>query len=320
MADGSPLAGARILVSGASGFIGANLVRALRAGRASVHGVARAESNRWRLGGVQDLPVHHGDLTDRAAVAAIVSRVRPDAIVHLGTPSGHPRDAAERDALLRASVLGTHYLLEAASGAGVGRFVHVCSSTVYAPGSAPHRESDLPAPTSFRGAAKAAAAHVCHAAAATGRPVVVVRPFVVYGEWQADNRLIPTAIRAAFHGKPMALTVPGLRRDWIHVSDVVKGCLAAVAAANVSGEVINLGTGMDHSNEEVVALVEDVTGCPIATAQGAYPTQPSDRPAWCADIGKARRLLGWSPQHDLRSGLEVTVEWFRARQRLPARA
>jgi nucleoside-diphosphate-sugar epimerase len=320
VADGTHVAEARILVSGASGFIGANLVRALRARRASVQAVVRAGSAGWRLRGLDDLALHDGDLTDRRSVEAIVSRVRPDAIVHLGTPSGHPRGAGERDTLLRASVLGTHHLLEAACEAGVKRFVHVCSSTVYGPGSAPYRESDPPAPTSFRGAAKAAAAQLCRSAVVAGQPVVVVRPFVVYGQWQARDRFIPTAIRAALRGRPMALTVPGLRRDWIHVSDVVEGCLAALVVPDIVGEVINLGTGLDHSNEEVVELVEDVTGRRIAAAPGAYPTQPSDRPEWRADICKAGQLLGWSPRHDLRSGLEVTVEWFRAHERLFAQA
>ena len=82
------------------------------------------------------------------------------------------------------------------------------------------------------------------------------------------------------------------------------------------GEIINIGSGQQWSNEDVVDLVQSVTGQRIATRIGEYPARPFDTGHWVADIGKAKRLLGWEPRHTLREGLEKTAAWFRAHPEL----
>jgi len=105
----------------------------------------------------------------------------------------------------------------------------------------------------------------------------------------------------------LPLTAPGQRRDWVHVDDVVHGCLLAATAEELPpGQVLNLGTGVQTANEELVALAEQVTGRAVRTLLGAHPGRGWDARSWVCDPALAGRLLGWQPAVDLRTGLART--------------
>jgi nucleoside-diphosphate-sugar epimerase len=213
--------------------------------------------------------------------------------------------------MLRAVVLGTSNLLEAIGSLAYRRFVHVGSSLEYGPRARPLTETDALRPTTFRGVTKAAAALLCQQAAVSDeRPIVVVRPFSVYGYWER-GRLVPTAILSALRGRPMSLTTPGYRRDLVFVEDVVEACLRAGEADDIVGETINVGSGEQWSNEEVVEAVQALSGTRIPLSIGAHAASCSDTGHWVADIRRAKELLGWEPEHTLTQGLEKTIAWFR---------
>lgn len=307
------LQGRSVLVTGAAGFIGANLIRGLLRGGAQVHALTRPSTRLWRIAEIiPQLTLHLVDLTDYEGLQRMVNRVRPDVIFHLAAPGGHPWQRQDREEVLRVSVLGTANLLEATASLDYYRFVHFGSSLEYGPKDKPLKESDRLEPLTFRGAAKAAATLLCQQwARASRRPIVVLRPFSVYGYWEGAARLIPTAIRAVLSTQELALTAPGYRRDLIFVEDVVEACLLTLQAENVAGQIINVGSGQQWSNEEVIEMVQAVSGQRIPVRVGSYPARPSDTTHWVADIKKAKRLLGWEPQHTLRRGLEKTLAWFR---------
>ncbi len=307
------LQGRKALVTGAAGFIGANLTRELIRYGAEVHALVRSSTRRWRINDlVPQITLHVADLADREALRRVVSYIQPECLFHLAASGGHPLAPAEREEHIKSAVLGTLSLLDALDSLDIIRFVHVGGSLEYGPSERPLNESDRLEPLSFRGVSKAAATLLCRQYARENkRPVVILRPFSVYGPWEAPTRLIPSVIRAALSGRPLLLTQPGYRHDFVYVEDVVEACLRAVSATFESGEVINVGSGEQWSNEEVVELVQSVTGQRIALRAGEYPARPFDTSHWIADIGKAKRLLGWVPRHPLRSGLEKTVAWFR---------
>ncbi len=307
------LEGKRALVTGAAGFIGANLTRELIHHGADVHALVRSSTRRWRIAEIApQITIHKADLVEREALNRILAEIRPELLFHLAVSGGHPQLPEEREAFIKSSVLGTIYLLEALESLDVINFVHVGSSLEYGPSERPLNESDRLAPLSFRGASKAAATLICRQYARDHkRPVIILRPFSVYGPWEAPTRLIPSAMRVALSGQPLLLTSPGYRHDFVYVKDVVEACLRAASGTFEPGEVINVGSGEQRSNEEVVELVQSVTGQRIAMRIGEYPARPFDTSHWVADIGKAEKLLGWRPRHTLREGLEKTVSWFR---------
>lgn len=309
------LQGRRVLVTGAAGFIGANLTRGLLDAGAEIHALVRPSTNLWRLAEIAPrLALHRLDLAQAELLQRTVTAIRPEVIFHLAAPGGHPSSQADRTEMLVDHLLGTANLLQATEPLDYRRFIHFGSSTEYGPRNRPHRESDLLHPWTTRGAAKAAATLLCQQfGRANHRPIVVLRPFSVYGYWEGPARLIPTAIRAVLSGREIALTVPGYRRDLVFIADMVAACLLAVESKKPTGEVINVGSGQQWSNEEVVETIQALSGRRVRVRVGAYPPRPSDTEHWVADIRKAKRLLGWEPGHCLRDGLERTIDWFRQR-------
>lgn len=301
-----------VLVTGAAGFIGANLTRGLFHRGARVHAVVRATTELWRIEEIlSSIAVHTLDLTDACGVDRIIEEIRPEVIYHLAASGGHPRNREGREQMLRAVVQGTANLLEATAALPGLRFVHVGSSLEYGPRATPLVETDALRPTTFRGAAKAAATLLCQQAVRShGHPIVVLRPFSVYGYWER-GRLIPTAILAALRGRPLSLTSPGYRRDLVFVEDVVEACVDAVERDSAVGEIVNVGSGEQWSNEEVVDTVQALCGVRVPVRVGAHPASCSDTDHWVADIRKAKELLGWKPRHTLRQGLKRTIAWFR---------
>ena len=306
------LRGLIALVTGAAGFVGANLVRALLAAGTRVHVIVRPGTDPWRLQEVLPrLHVHEVDLRAAAAVRDAVAAAAPDVIVHLAKHRGDPAGLDYR-AAYHGNFEATLNLLEAAAARSLLRFVHAGSSLEYDLLTSPLREGDAPAPRTAHGVTKAAATLLCqHVARQDGLPAVVLRFFTVYGPWEAPIRFVPTLMTAALEGQTLRVTQPGLRHDWIFVEDVVDACVRSFSTKGVDGEVINIGTGTEATNEELVQLVADLCGHEIPCSGQEFEKRPWDTAHWVADVTKARDVLGWRASHDLRSGLELTLAWFR---------
>jgi nucleoside-diphosphate-sugar epimerase len=307
------LQGKRALVTGATGFVGANLVRGALACGAEVHVIVRSAARLWRI--EELLPrihVHRADLVDARAVGAAVTTAGPDVVFHSAMTGGHPRSEAEREEMLRISIFGTASILEASWNARVARFVHLGSWLEYPPRASPLRE-DLPAdPASFRGVAKAAATLLCRQFSRERKwPLAVLRLFSVFGPWETSTRFVPSAIRAALDGGELSLTPAGVRRDFVFVDDVVEASLLAAVADIRPGEVINIGSGEEHANEEVVALVERASGGTVRVRPGEHPLGAHDGAHCAAEIQRAREVLGWAPRHSLAEGIAKFVDWVR---------
>jgi nucleoside-diphosphate-sugar epimerase len=308
----TPAAFGPTLVTGAAGFLGANLVRALRDGGCEVHALVRPSSHRSRLAGVPGLEVHAVDLRDAGGVLRCFRLVRPSVVFHLAAPHGHPSPEAEA-AFAAETLASTRHVLEGVREVAPRRLVHVASSTEYGARTRPLREADALRPDTARGRAKAAAAELCLGCAREhGAPVVVTRVFSAYGPWEPPDRLVPTLVRSVLQGDAVRLTTPGLRHDFVFVEDVVEALLRAAEADLPAGEVINVGSGRQWSNEEVARVAMEVGGREVPLLPGRHPRSPCDSGYWVADGRKARALLGWEARRSLREGLARTFAWARS--------
>ena len=306
-------AGTSTLLTGAAGFIGANLARRLLDLGADVHALVRPGADLWRLADVTAaLTIHRADVRDPGSLCVAVQRAAPEVIFHLAA-HGAARHDVDTPQLFSANVLGTLHLLEAAAPVPYRRLVHVGGSSEYGPRLQPLRETDRLDPVTPYGASKAAATLAVQQYARTHeRSIAILRPFSVYGPWESPSRLIPAATFAAFDGRELPLTPPGYRRDFVYVDDVVEACLLAATLDVPTGEIVNVGTGRQRSNDEVVRIIERVSGCVIRTRPGEYPPRLSDTTHWVADTAKAERVLGWTASHSLESGLQDSVSWWAA--------
>jgi nucleoside-diphosphate-sugar epimerase len=307
------LRGKTVFLTGAAGFIGANLSRTLLRRGARLHGLVKPSSSLWRLDDLRtEITLHKTDLNDAPGLEGIIRSVNPDIVIHSAFPSGHPGNPGSRRAMIETGLVGTTNLLEALDGDDVRRVVTFGSSMEYGRKDTPMSETDPLDPVSFRGAVKASQTLICRQYAQQHRlPITVLRPFMVYGRWDTPPRFIPVIILRALRGETIQLTPPGYRRDYIFAEDLVEASVRACLADLDGFEVINIASGQDHANEEVAATLQEISGRWLDVRPGTYPHRPWDSGHWVADITKAERLLGWRPAHTLVQGLEKTLAWFR---------
>ncbi len=304
----------RVLVTGASGFIGANAALELVKRGCEVHTTVRQSGGPRQLAIGDSWRAHEVDLVDATAVRKLFESIQPDTVLHLAGPSPHhPRDASSRASVLTYATVGALAIIESANQVGVEHLIVGGSSTVY-----PYvkrgrflREIDAYAPATFRGVAKTSEELVFLNRDVGDVPVSIARLFNVYGPWEAPRRLIPTLFRSALRGDPVRITRGKVGHDFVFVEDVVDGLLHIMGRTPATGrEVVNLGTGRSTGNRELVSLVAEVTGYDVRVSDERYPASDFSPEWWAADTDRMASVHNWSPRFDLRAGLEATWRWY----------
>lgn len=307
--------GRRVLVTGAAGFIGAHLTHALTAAGAHVFALVRATTDRWRLASLDpSCAIVTADLINAEATAAVMRFARPSIVFHAAAIPGHFETPHAMAIAKTATVLGTANVCRLASELGVERLVHFGSSLEYGAANEPLAEERALTPVTGRGLVKAEETiFLLQCARTTGLPFVVLRPFSVYGPWETSGRLFPALMRCILDGSDLRLTQDRVSHDFIYVGDVVAASLRAAFAPSVAGEILNVGTGVQTTNVELVARAERVCDTTVRISATPYPSRPVDVPFWVADVRKTQRLLGWSARTGLEEGLRETYRWHAAR-------
>lgn len=318
----------RALVTGCAGFVGSTLCDHLLAGGDQVVGVdcftpyygeAVKLQNLAGARAAGSFELVRVDLRS-ADLEAMLDGV--DVVFHQAAQPGvrlsWDAGFAEYDS---HNVLATQRLLEAARRVRVGRFVYASSSSVY--GNAfvyPTREDMVPRPLSPYGVTKLAAEHLCGLYAETYRiPTVALRYFTVYGPRQRPDMALHRLVGAALDGTEFPLYGDGQQvRDFTYVDDVVAANVAAATADVAPGFLCNIAAGGSRTMTEVIAMVEQEAGRPVALSH--HPDQPGDVRRTGGAIDLAVEHLGWHPVVDLRTGIGRQVAWQRASQAAATRA
>ncbi|MGD2115019.1 MAG: dTDP-glucose 4,6-dehydratase [Acidobacteriota bacterium] len=332
------------LVTGGAGFIGSNFVRLLLAETdrtVVVLDKLTYAGNLDNLAGLVDDPrlaFVHGDIADRETVRELFAAHAPRQVVNFAAESHVDRSIDDPSAFVTTNVMGTFELLEAArrhvdgldpDAAESFRFLHVSTDEVYGSlGETGLFREDTPyAPNSPYAASKAGADHLVRAYHETyGLPALITNCSNNYGPYQFPEKLIPLMILNAAEGRDLPIYGDGSNvRDWIYVEDHCRGVLRALEAGR-PGEKYNLGGRSERSNLEIVHLLCDLleevrpgADNPALAERSAASyrdliTFVTDRPGhdrrYAIDDAKARAELGWSPRHDLETGLRSTVRWY----------
>ncbi len=301
------LAQQRVLITGASGFLGTHLCRRLNLAGAEVHAVSRAH----RAPGNYGVRWWQVSMEDIAAVEAVLAGVKPDVLFHLGGLVNGAPDLALVLPTLHSLLTSTVNLLAAATRIGCGRLVLVGSLEE------PRTGTAEVAPSSPYGAAK-------WAASAYGRmfhrlyqsPVVILQTFMTYGPAQSDWKIIPYTIQSLLDGHVPKLSSGRRRLDWIYVDDVVEGFLRAALVPGIEGMTIDLGSGTAVPIRTIVARLVTLVDPSIQPVFGALPDRSSEE-VRVADVAAARATLGWQPTMPLDEGLARTVDWYRQQRTAP---
>jgi UDP-glucose 4-epimerase len=295
----------RVLVTGASGFIGANLVRRLLQLGAEVY--AQYSSTYQKI---ENLPIHRRktDLCDLKSTKTLVRQIEPSVVFHLAAFGVNQTSDIQR--AIRVNVVGTANLLQSLLDSRIEQFVHTGTCHEYGEQQGKIRESAPIAPRSVYAATKAASTAICLSFSHQfDFPLAIVRPFVAYGPFANDYTIVSAVILHALRGKDIRLSSGLTKRDFVYVDDVVDA-YTKVANKEVSGEIINIGSGIELFIKDVVKQTLDLMKNPIKPLFGALPDRNGEIWHLQADISKAKRIIGWEPKTPLKKGLERTIEWF----------
>ncbi|MEO5824785.1 MAG: NAD-dependent epimerase/dehydratase family protein [Gemmatimonadales bacterium] len=309
MTDSTPgFFGAHFLVTGASGFIGSAFVREVIARGARVTAVLRPTSNLWRLA-----PVEGRFTTWKGSLADLGNRPESPAattVVHFAA-SGVNQRFDDVDAMVEANIRGTLHALEHAVRVGANRFVHVGTSGEYGAGVDLDEAAPL-RPTSEYGATRAAATLLARAfGLRRGLDVTVVRPFAVYGPYEAQYRFIPHCILKSLNDLPVDISSGRQTRDYVHVDDVAAGIALACVVPGARGAVVNLCTGIETTVLDAAHRIAMLAGNQAGVVAGARPDIPGEMWRTSGSPQLAGEVLGWRARHDVDAGLAATVDWFR---------
>jgi NAD dependent epimerase/dehydratase len=318
----SGLAGSRVLVTGADGFIGSHLAERLVAEGAHVRAFCLYNSQ-GTAGWLDDAPaairdameIVLGDIRDARFTEEAAKGT--EVVFHLAALIAIPYSYHAPESFIDTNVRGTLNVLEAANRAGVRRMIQTSTSEVYGtPAELPIRETHPLNAQSPYAATKVAADQLALAFGRSfGLPVTVLRPFNTYGPRQSQRAVLPTMLRQLLAGRTeIRLGRLDTRRDLTFVADTVDGFVRAATAEGIDDDVIQLGTGRTDSIGDLFAIACRLTGIDASPILDPARLRPdaSEVLALQSDPSRARERLGWQATTSLEAGLAATIDWIRS--------
>jgi nucleoside-diphosphate-sugar epimerase len=297
----------RVLVTGATGFIGRHVLRPLVDHGFDVHAV----THKAPLSADAGCTWHVSDLLDTARIAPLMQAVQPTHLLHLAwyAVPGRYWTALENFAWVQASL----EVLRRFHDAGGVRVVMAgtCAEYDWSYGYCSERITPTRPHTSY-GTCKLALhsmldayAHQTHLSSAWGRI------FFLYGPYEHPSRLVASVVRSVLQGEPARCSQGRQVRDFLHVEDAAHA-FVALLMSTIDGPV-NIASGQPIAVREVVYKIADKAGRRDLIVLGAVPVGPNEPPLVCADVRRLSADVGWSPRYDLDNGLEHTMAWCQAR-------
>lgn len=301
MHDSATIKGQRVLVTGATGFIGTALCRALVAEGADVHATSRFAHERadrlhwWQV-----------DLSQAETIAEVVRQSKPSVIFHLASHVSGDRALGAVTQTLRNNLISTVNVLAAAYESGTARVVLAGSMEECDPS-----EPDAVPVSPYAAAKTAASTYARLFYGLYGLPVVNLRLYMVYGPGQRDTtKLVPYVTTSLLHGEQPRLSSGEREVDWVFVDDVVAAFLAAVHAPVADGRPVDIGSGELTSVRSLVERLTALVGGPGEPLFGALDDRPMEHRRF-ADVERTLQSMGWKPRTPLDTGLRRTVQWYR---------
>jgi nucleoside-diphosphate-sugar epimerase len=303
----------KYLITGGSGFLGSSLARYLVGQGQDVSLILRRESDLWRLKDIQaNISIYQCDILD-SNLAEIVKKVHADYIFHFAS-YGVFSSQKDIKKIVDINIMGTIYLMNAIKEVGCKLFIHAGSATEYGTKQNPLKEDDVIAPifNNYAVVKAATTLFVQKEAINNNLPFITMRIFTPYGPYEDKNRLIPYIVRHALHNSPIHLTNPQNVRDFIYIDDLISAYILATKTTVQPGDIINIGSGAQHTIKEIVNLIMRITSSKseIIWESKKIQAKAIEPKMWVADITKAKKVLNWKPSCALEKGVSQVIKFF----------
>lgn len=317
------------LITGGAGFIGSNLIKKLLQEEPDIRITCIDNFDPFYQRSIKELNISEFKndprfsllekdlaLTSGSELAKLVSD-NVDAIIHLAAKAGVRPSIQNPLAYQQSNVIGLQNILDLAKEKNIKQFVFASSSSVYGVNDHyPWKEDEQLLPISPYASTKLAGEMMGHVYSKLfGIRFIALRFFTVYGPGQRPDLAIHKFTKSILRGLPITMYGDGsTSRDYTFVNDTVQGIIGAIHYDKNDFEIINLGNNYTITLKELIAGIEDVTGKKAIIIQ--EPDQPGDVPKTFADISKAKKLLGYNPQTQVKEGLKKFHEWFVEQQEI----
>jgi dolichol-phosphate mannosyltransferase len=304
----------RVLLTGATGFIGANLARRLLRDGHEVYLTLRPGRVSWRIEEIRDdVRLVEVDLRDAEGLKAKLPTIRPDWIFHLAAYGAYSYQT-DVQRIAQTNYLGLVNLLAAGLIAGFEAFINTGTSSEYGFKDHAPAENEWLEPNSYYAVSKAAATMHCRYVSITrGLPIRTLRLYSAFGPYEEPTRLIPTLIVKGLDGELPPLVNPAVARDFVYTEDINDAYLAAATVKDQEpGAVYNVGTGIQTTIGEAVEIARRLMNIPSRPAWGSMPERHWDTATWVADNARIKQALHWSLQYGFEDGLKHMIDWLSA--------
>lgn len=304
----------RVLLTGSTGFVGANLARRLVRDGHEVHLLVRPRDTRWRIKTIlDDVKLHECTLQEEELVEQVVTSIDPEWVFHLAAYGAYSSQRNVHD-IITTNFNGTVSLVEACLKTGFEAFVNAGTSSEYGYVDHAPLESELPTPNSHYATSKAGATLYCsYVAQAQKRRLTTLRLYSVFGPWEDPTRLLPTLLVRGMRGELPPLVSPAIARDYVYVDDITEAFIqTARLRSGETGSVFNVGTGVQTSLAQLVELVRGQLSIAAEPAWGSMPDRQWDTDVWVSDSSAIRAAVGWYPSFTLAQGMLKFAEWINS--------
>ena len=302
----------RAIITGATGFVGANLARRLLADGHDVHLLVRPRHRSWRIAAIRPaVQVHIVDFGDDEGLTRLVGEIRPEWIFHLAAHGAYATQTNLQQ-MVQTNIVGTMNLVEACLRSGFEAFVNTGSSSEYGFKADAPAENAWLEPNSHYAVTKAAATIFCrYTAQSRGVHLPTLRLYSVYGPYEEPTRLMPMVMTRGLAGELPPLVHPDIARDYVYIDDVTEAYMRAASyPGQEPGAVYNVGTGEQTTLREVVDVARRVLGVAAEPRWGSMPQRVWDTDIWVANSRKIQHDLAWRPRFSFEDGFRAMVEWY----------
>lgn len=297
----------KLLIVGGTGFIGSHLVREGLKRGLDLYSLSLSSSKN-AIPGVTYL---QADIRNNESIVNAIGSICFDYVIHCGGYINHVNYSNGGDNVIQEHLSSLYFIVKALNRTNLKRFLLIGSSDEYGGAVAPQKESIRELPISPYSFAKVAGAHFLQMLHRTENfPGTIARLFLTYGPGQDDKRFLPQIIKGCLENREFPTSSGEQYRDFCYIDDTVEGIFKILASAVVSGEVINIASGVKVTIREMIEKVVALVGSGKPKF-GEIPYRIGENMALYADVNKANELIEWKASVSLDDGLKKTIEYYR---------